>query len=357
MTSCRDGLIITVLESIHFCLTVVLPIYNKELYKIAPFPLYDTLLQLFLSVPASFFIAWINEGRPRSLEWCIPPRKILLALLFSSTCYGTMISIGNFGLFVSDVDLALLFRLSGMVWQSIFAFFVLGEKLTVIGYVSVFIVMLGVFILMAKFQWSTDKFPSFFQILVHTTNVVATALASVSLKFVMSSLSSMNKKFPFLTVLTWRYAIACIPILLMSLVAEPGAWINSVDMCTSKFFWFIILGFAIGEVFQLIGLILSKMMSVMSSAVLGQFKSLFTLVVASLFYGKTNWSVNQIIGSILLISGGAMYSISKAMCGKPKQIEIPKQTEVELLDSDEGDIRILNDDNAESLIERKNERL
>ncbi|KAH0794917.1 hypothetical protein GPJ56_001194 [Histomonas meleagridis] len=265
---------------------------------------------MILSIPEGLLAAWVNLGFPKSTRWLIPPKEIIWHLIFSSMTYGIMMCSNNLGIFVSDVDFTVIFKVSGVVWQGLFAAIFLKEKITLYFVVSVSFVIVGTILISAKFQWSTDKMPSFGQFLLQFISIIFQTFSSVSLKKSMNIIEGSERSISLLTFLAWRYFIACIPITFFSLYLEPGAWINMGKILTSQTWLFIVVGSIIGEIFQLVNLSITKKISMISGIILAQLRFVPTLIISHLIYGDTQWTLLQIFGTISLCFGAFIYSFS-----------------------------------------------
>lgn len=299
-------LITVVLNIVQLVLTTFFPIYNKTLFRISPYPLFLTLLQMLLSIPEGLFVAWMNLRFPLSWSWIKIPKEVFWHIAFSSLSYGIMMCSSNLGLFVSDVDFTVIFKISGVVWQGVFAVFLLQEKCTLGAFISLFVDTIGFVLLTAKFQWSTKKMPSVFQCLIQFVSIIFQTIAGIYFKKGMNIIRD-KYNISLLTILAWKYLIACIPILISSLAMEFYAWKNFMDVLTKKVCLLLLLGSVTSEIFQLVGLALTKRMSYISNSVFSQLRFIPTLIVSHYLYSETKWSVKQILGTVFLCIGTFIY--------------------------------------------------
>ena len=304
-------LTIIILNFFHFIITAIMPIFNKEFFKFAPYPVSVTLLQVFLTIPLAFLIAWWNVGFKKSLNWLKIPKDLIGHLIFSSFSYGFMMAFGNIGLFVSNIDYAVLIRLSGLVWQGIFAFLFLGEKITLLNFLSMLIVMIGIVIMTTNFKKSNSQVSSIIQFLLQMITILFTSFSSISLKKVMNKAEGNNKKIELLTINFWRFLIALIPMFFLSIFYEPSSWINLKNIIDKKCLYYTLFGIFLGQSFQLIGLKLQTLTNVITLAVISQLKFLPTLILSHFLYNETKWNFNQIIGTIFVCLGAIFYSLTR----------------------------------------------
>ena len=263
---------------------------------------------MMLSIPEGLFVAWINLKFPLSTNWVKIPKEVIWNIVFSSLSYGVMMCSSNIGLFVSDVDFTVIFKVSGVVWQGIFAVLLLQEKCTAGAFISMFVETIGFVLLTAKFQWSTKKMPSFFQCLIQFVAIIFQTIAGIYFKKGMNIIRD-KYNVSLLTILAWRYFIACFPILICSLLMEFEAWIKVKDVLTTKVCFLLFIGSITSEIFQLVGLSLTKRMSYISNTIFSQLRFIPTLILSHYLYAETKWTAKQILGTILLCIGTFIYII------------------------------------------------
>ena len=140
-TKVLSPFLVFILTTFHFSASSVIPIYNKELFHRVPFPLYATFIQTFSSILPSFVIAWFVRGCPLSFEWAIPPKAAFPNIFVSSILYGMMMLLGNLGFYVSDLDFAVLFRVSTIVTSGFCGIFFLRERVSLEGGVGILLVI------------------------------------------------------------------------------------------------------------------------------------------------------------------------------------------------------------------------
>ena len=324
----RDSIKIVLMTALHIFLATVLPIFNKELYGLVPHPVFLTFVQVVLSIPPALVLAWAAMRHRRFRDWAIPPREVWGATLFSSTAFGLMMGIHNLGIFVSDINLATLFKLSGIVWQGVLAKMLLGEVITWLTWAAIVLVMCGIFLIAAKFEWSTDRMPSATQIIVHVFAIIFQSFASISTKRVLNVLRDRGHELPVLVVFSWQYVIATIPLLVMSLLMEWDVWESGCNVFTAKSFGLTLVGVAIGEIFQFLGTSITHKLSVIASAICGQLKHIPTLFISHIIYKETKWTWNQITGAVVLSIGTFLFTISRMDClNPPPQLDAPSSSE------------------------------
>ena len=317
--------ILTILTVLHFTLAALLPIYNKELFINYPFPLYATFLQMSFSIIPSFIIAWGAKKFPCSISWAIPPIEVIPRLVIHGFLYGGMMLTGNLGYYVSDLDFAVLFRLSTIASSSLCGLIFLGERLSLWSTLSIFLVIGGLVALTSNFQWSTAKMPTGDQLLVQVSAVFTSSLASLFLKLTINVLNDTpNGHEPF-TLLFWRFLFGSFPVLISSLLVEPTIVINAA-LFDTKFILWTLLGVLTSGTYQILNVILHDWTTLVTLTIVSQMKFLPTLIISHIMYRATKWTKQQIIGAISLVIGAFLYSLSRIDWSKnEKSLEIEKE--------------------------------
>ena len=312
--------LLTLLTVMHFTLAALLPIYNKELFINYPFPLYATFLQMSFSIIPSFLIAWGAKKFPCSISWAIPPIEVIPRLVIHGFLYGGMMLTGNLGYYVSDLDFAVLFRLSTIASSSLCGLIFLGERLSLWSTLSIFLVVGGLIALTSNFQWSTAKMPTADQLLVQISAVFTSSLASLFLKLTISVLNETpNGHEPF-TLLFWRFLFGSFPVFISSLLVEPNIVINSA-LFDTKFILWTLLGVLTSGTYQILNVILHDWTTLVTLTIVSQMKFLPTLIISHILYRATKWTKQQIIGAIFLVVGAFLYSLSRVDWSKNKKIK------------------------------------
>ena len=302
----------------HFTIASLLPIYNKELFIRYPFPLYATYLQMFFSVLPSFIIAWAVLGFPLSIRWAIPPIQVVPRLIIHGFLYGGMMLTGNLGFYVSDIDFAVLFRLSTIASSSLCGLLFLKERVSLWSSLAILLVLMGLIALTSNFQWSTAKMPTTGQLVVQLSAVFTSSLSSLFLKLTIAVLNNTADGHQPFTLLFWRYLFGCIPVLIASLLIEPNIMID-FDMIDLKFLLWTFLGVLTSGIFQVLNVVLHDLTTLVTLTIVSQMKFLPTLIISHMMYRATKWTLQQIFGAFTLVIGALLYSLSRLDWKKEKE--------------------------------------
>ena len=308
--------LIVILNIIHFTVASLLPIYNKELFKNIPFPIYSTFIQVFFSILPSFILTWIIKGFPLSINWIFPKKIIFPKIFICSFLYGLMMLFGNLGFYVSSIDFAVLFRLSTIISSGLCGFLFLNEKVSKIGSISIILVLIGLIILTSDFQWSTNKMPSSKQLIIQIFAVITSSLASLWLKFSIFILDETIEGYEPFTLLFWRFLFGSIPIFFSSIFIEPGIYLNFKIINNKNFFLWTLLGLFLSGIYQILTIVLHQATNLVTLTIISQMKFLPTLIISKYLYNETKWNFKQIFGVLFLIIGSITYSLTRINCNK-----------------------------------------
>lgn len=306
-----DVFVFSAVHIIHFILVTANNFYKKEFFKFLPFPLFISFFSEVLMVPLAFFISWSLHHFDKSMPFLKVPRCVWKWLLLSSFVNTLGLIIMNLGLFASDLDFILLFRLTGLVWNGLFGFIFLGERLSFLGLCSLFIVIFGMIFIIQDFEWSTAKFPSTIQICLQLLNIIFHSIGVLITKKVLSVLSQINTDFQLLDFLFWK-SFMILPIsFFISIFFEQEPWLKITDVLSLKMFVWLVIGTIIHESLHIAMAYVEKLTSMITLGVIGQLRILGTLVISNFAYHQTTWNSTKLIGAALLFAGGALYSVSR----------------------------------------------
>jgi hypothetical protein len=295
------------------CVSVTsIPILNKELYKRVPLPLIISSIQMSATVPLVLFVGWIASSFSSSLSWCIPPRCVFWYVFLASAMHGCLILTYNLGLFFSDLELTVVFRFIGVILQGFLAKLFLHEPLSVLTIVSVVMVMIGTYFLTAKFEWTTEKLPSFSQILIQLLIILFRTASQILIKKTLNILKTQDQRMSPLMILPFRYFVMQFPMYLTALILESknfaAAFQNAV---TGQTIIIGLLSVVIGLIGQVVTVSLANLMSVLAYAIIGQLRSIPSLVVSHYWDDKPRWKTRQIFGFMLVGGAAFLFTWSK----------------------------------------------
>lgn len=293
-----------VLYVLHFGLYVAMPVYNKELFAFAPYPVFCTLLQIIISVPVSYIVGAIRHKSV--FRWLRLPRRHILGVILGSLSYGFMLAASNIGLFKSNLDYAILIRFSGTIVNGLFAVVFLGERLCLKSWIGV--IVIGIGMILVTIEQDGGSLPSYVLLVIQILANVFSAFSSILMKKVVDEAKQPESSFSLWTVHFWRFVLALIPLGCISAYMEKTQ-IGSEKRL--KFVLFIILGVVLTQLFQFIGLKLHAATSVLTSIVLNQLKLVLSLVIAHVAYRKSAWTIPQIVGSLCIAFGTGWYTYNQ----------------------------------------------
>ena len=133
----------------------------KKIFNKLPFPYLISFIRLFFGLLILLVINWVDHGFPLHLRWISPPRQIIGWLFYATFVYSILAILVNTGFFVSSIDFLVIFRMSGIIFNVILGTSFLGEKLTKVGLISMYITFFGIVISLIDFQWSITRLSSF----------------------------------------------------------------------------------------------------------------------------------------------------------------------------------------------------
>ncbi|EAX97200.1 hypothetical protein TVAG_218140 [Trichomonas vaginalis G3] len=272
-----------------------------------------------MSIIPSFLMALASNNFDFSLKWIIPPYKAMPRLVLSAILYGGYMLSGNYGFYVSDLDFAVLFRLSVIISSSLCGLIFLGESLSFASTLCIILVLAGLVCLTSNFQWSTAKMPSINQLIVQIIAVFTSSFTSVMLKLTMKTIDELGYKTDQMTLLFWRYVLGCFPVLFASVVIEPNTVSNFLLVTDKEFIIWTIIGVLLSGVYQILNNVLHKWTALVTLTIVAQMKFLPTLAISHFLYSETRWTTQQIVGASLLIVGGVVYSLTRMDCNNNEQ--------------------------------------
>jgi hypothetical protein len=299
------------LNVLSLAFVAVQPVLHKKLYEIVPFPLLATGLQMSVSAPLAILPAWVAAGFPCSISWLRPPTDIFWLLTCASLCHGCMILTHNLGIFVSDLDFTILFRLFGIALQGFLAQIILGEEISLQAGVAICLVISGGFLLELKGEWSTEKMSSLGQTILQLGAMFFFSIGQIAMKKAMNILKAKSHSPHVLTILPFRYLICQLPIYTAALFLEIHHWHEFVCGLDAQALKFGLIGVLIGEGAQITMVLLSNLLTVVANAICGQLKVVPALLLSNLMHKKAEWTIQRAIGTCLLLGGSFMFAASR----------------------------------------------
>lgn len=303
---------------LQFILTSFMTFHHKEFFKFVPFPSFLSFLNGIFILPISFFVSWSSHKFSNNFGYLKIPLSILKWFIYSTLLTTIGIIVMNISIFASDIDFVLLFRLTSVVWNGLFGYLFLNEQLSYLGFLSLGIVLIGIFFITKDFEWSTSKMPSTTQIFLQLFSMLIFSINLLCNKKVLNIISHNESNFKIMDFLFWK-TILLLPIsFFASLILDPGAWINFLNIFDTKTISWILLTTFLHQITQMVTTYVEKITSMITIAVIDQLRILGTLVISNFTYHQTNWKFSKLIGAGLLFCGGILYSLSRMQDGFPK---------------------------------------
>jgi drug/metabolite transporter (DMT)-like permease len=291
--------------------TTGIPILNKELYRIVPFPLYATGLQMTLTFPLALCVALFANGCHAPVASIIPQRSIFPFLLAASIAHGFMILCHNIGLFVSDWDFAIIFRFTAIVAQGTAARLFLGERLSWPSALFIAMVLAGTFLLTAKFEFSTQRFPSGSQIRIQLLVIVFQSIAQVCMKKALNVLKSSGDSPSPLLFLPFRYAVCQLPIYATAFFFQRNSFSAFGRSLSQRAIQIGISGVFVGLFSQMLMISLANRLTLIASAITGLLRAVPSLIASHFLYRSTQWTPRKVLALCLVSAGTFLFSWSR----------------------------------------------
>lgn len=330
---CKGSLIFGGTHLLQFVFVSANSFFKKEFFKFAPYPLFISFMNGVFMLPLAFFVTWSAHKFKKSISFLKVPDSVWPWLLLSSLVNTFGIIVINIGFFASALDFVLLFRLTGLFWNGIFGFLFLGERLNLLGFASLLIVLCGIILIIKDFEWTTAKLPSTTQILLQMVSILLHSINLLFNKKVINILSRIETDFQLLDFLFWKSTLILPISFLSSIFFEKIAWDNVSSIFTLKFFFWIIFGTILHQSLHVTITYVQKITSMISMGVIAQLRVIGTLVISHFAYNETNWNFSKLFGTVLLFSGGVLYSISRMTMERSRSSETVNQDEEFLIDN------------------------
>lgn len=302
---------------IQFILMPFVTFHQKEFFKFVPFPLFLSFSNEIFMLPLTFFISWSSHKFTSNFSYLRMPPQIWKLFFFATIVTTLGMFIMNISIYASDIDFILLFRLTGIIWNGLFGFLFLHERLSSLGFFSLGIVLFGIVFIMKDFEWSTSRLPSTTQIFLQLLLLITFSINLLFNKKILSIISHSETNFKMLDFLLWK-SIFLLPIsFVFSLFLEPGAWINFSNIFDSKMISWLLLGIIFHQILQVSMTYSEKITSMITMGVINQLRILGTLIISNFMFHQTHWEFSKLFGAGMLFCGGILYSISRMNTNKP----------------------------------------
>jgi len=95
--------------------------------------------------------------------------------------------------------------MTGLLWDNLFGFFVLGERITKSGLICLMVILLGIIVSLYDFQWSQAILSSHFQILVMVAMMLTQSVSSLFCKRAWAVLEELETEFTMVAFTFYEY--------------------------------------------------------------------------------------------------------------------------------------------------------
>jgi drug/metabolite transporter (DMT)-like permease len=284
------------------------PFLNKQVLRYAPFPFLFSGLRTSIGIFIVLFLVW-RSPTPTSL---IPPRSVLWTLIPSVAVYAVLCLFYSYGTYVSSVDFRLLFRMSGLFWNTLFGFVFLGESITLRHCFPLLLVILGLFLSMYDFQWSTELLSSKWQTLSLISELIVESTSSLLSK--RASAAVQNTSFSYNCVIFYQYLTAVLSYFLSAFVHERQAF--DAKVLSLKLLGTLAFSGMLGETADVLYMHLHKEATMMNLGFVRLVRSLCCLICSHFVLSETRWNFRQISGAAVLFGAGILHLLLQN--AKPK---------------------------------------
>jgi uncharacterized membrane protein len=285
--------------------------FNKECLKVVPHPTFVTFANSVAVLPLSLFYSWSSHNFARSFTFLVPPPTIVVWLAASGILESLAAVLNTLGYFASALDFVILMRLSGLVWNGVFGFLFFGERLSLMGFISVALIFLGVLLVSSNFQWSVAVMESRAQIAIQLLAIFISSVTSLVNKKILAVIYKINTPFRLFEYLAWQGVLSLPSIFIISVWHEPGAWTNLPTIVTWRMLRWTAFGSIIHQTVHWMHAELHKISSLISMGVITQVRLLVTLGISHFVYSETSWTETRFMGVALLTFGGIVYSLTR----------------------------------------------
>jgi drug/metabolite transporter (DMT)-like permease len=299
--------------------------FNRAFLKLVPHPLFVSFVNGAFVIPFSFIAAWAAHQFNFSCITFLPPRGCIF-WLGAGALVESAISISfTLSYYVSALDFVIIMRLSGLVWNGVFGFLFLGERISVLAVLCVILIVFGILIVFSNFQWSVDLLTSKIQIIIQLVSIFLTSLGSLITKKILLVIDKSDTQFSILDYLAWSAFLSLPSTFFISRWEEPDSWQNLSSIVTWTMIGFSIFGTLLHQLLHFMVAQVHKRASLISMGVLSQVKLLGALWISHFVYKETNWDKYNFTGLGLLILGGTIYSLTRIDNGKNGARKLPSE--------------------------------
>ena len=298
-----------ILNIAHFITSSAVVFVVKMVLNRNPYPI---TLSLFRTIMAMFLMlvsAWVTKGCQRNLKFIIPPAPMLGVVVKGGIAYCALTTVSNLSLFVSSVDFVTIFRMTGLVWNSLVGYFILHERVNTKSAMALAIIVIGMILSMSDFQWTTALMSAKWQMIIMILSMLLETVNSMFYKQAYEVMGRSPSDFTIYSFNFWEYAISIIPMTMLVYYKHETNSQQLASITTPNFLGMLFLVTILGQVAAMLYIKLHDGTSLISLGVIAQLKILLKLVASHLIFGDTTWNAKQVIATGLLFIGGIIYVI------------------------------------------------
>ena len=309
-TKCAKMANFAFLNVAHFVVSSALMFVVKVILNSNPYPITLSLFRTIMGMVLMFVLAWVTSGCRRNLNFIIPSPQMMYVVVCGGIAYCLLAVIANLSLFVSAVDFVTIFRMTGLVWNSIIGYFVLHERLSARTWMALGVIVVGMLLSMSDFQWSTALMSAKWQMIIMVLTMLMETVNSMFYKKAYEVMNRVKSDFTIYSFNFWEYAISIPPMIVMAYLKNETNAEQFASITTFKFLAVLFLVSVLGQVSAMLYIKLHDGTSLISLGVLSQFKILLKLVASHVIFGETTWNFKQVLATSLLFFGGIGYVIA-----------------------------------------------
>lgn len=303
----------------YFILSVSLPFYCKELQNYSNLPFYNSFLLTLIYSILSFLLSWATAGPLPISNFITPPIRSLWMIILLSLIHAFSISLTLLSFSVSPVDCAVYYSLSGVIFDAILEFAYFRQKMPIIGFFGLLIVIVGICLTSFNFNWP-KKYNFSYQIAIHILAAFFTSFSNVLQVRTTLALSQLFEYITIPIVRYWKQLFSIIPLFVMVIFLDSPNVRNSPSIFESNFLILLFFGVAVISILDVVGNILSETTGFAFSEPFSKLRILPTMLICSsssssvLTYCSTlcssDFTFMQIFSMFLTIAGVVIYSLS-----------------------------------------------
>jgi hypothetical protein len=270
--------------------------------------------------------AWYYSGRPLNFKFLVPPSQIIFWLIFGVAIDSLGYLFSSYSTYVSSIDFRLLFRMSGLFWNSLFGLLFLGEAISRRGIMSLIVVFVGLCLSMYHFQWTTELLSSTYQAIGIVAEILLESLSSLICRhsFAILHRSALKTAFSLYSFSFYQYVGTFLCYALSAIARDSAALNHLATIFAPLFLGKMLFSSLLGELSCILLARLHNEASMMSIGVVKLFRILICLIVSHFLLGETEWHARQTIGAVFLFGGGFLNLVAQKAKERSPSPRIPE---------------------------------